>query len=128
MSFLRARSPVTPNTTSAHGSGTRGSRRSRGSRSGFVMRPPATRAAGFAGSYEWAAGRVEQLAQPGGAVGQVQPQHRPLPRLERLQVTEGLGELQPAEGERLTGDVEIGVVDAGHLQEHPDLRTALVVL
>src|SRR5688500_2178109 len=34
-SFLRARSPVMPNTTSAHGSGTRGSRRSRGSRSGL---------------------------------------------------------------------------------------------
>src|SRR3954470_7583994 len=35
MSFLRARSPVTPKTTKAHGSGTRGSRRSRGSRSGL---------------------------------------------------------------------------------------------
>src|SRR5438270_12650236 len=41
ISFLRARSPVTPNTTSAHGSGTRGSRRSRGSRSGLgIMRRP----------------------------------------------------------------------------------------
>ena len=36
ISFLRARSPVTPKTTSAHGSGTRGSRRSRGSRSGLA--------------------------------------------------------------------------------------------
>src|SRR4051794_8243573 len=35
-SFLRARSPVTPKTTSAHGSGTRGRRRSRGSRSGLL--------------------------------------------------------------------------------------------
>src|SRR6476661_4571237 len=35
-SFLRARSPVTPKTTSAHGSGTRGSRRSLGSRSGLA--------------------------------------------------------------------------------------------
>src|SRR5438067_240917 len=39
-SFLRARSPVIPNTTSAQGSGTRGSRRSRGSRSGLVIMGP----------------------------------------------------------------------------------------
>src|SRR4051794_1361784 len=36
-SFLRARSPVIPKTTRAQGSGTRGSRRARGSRSGLVM-------------------------------------------------------------------------------------------
>src|SRR4051794_15344822 len=36
ISFLRARSPVTPKTTSAQGSGMRGSRRSRGSRSRLV--------------------------------------------------------------------------------------------
>src|SRR4051812_20942034 len=36
-SFLRARSPVIPKTTRAQGSGTRGSRRSRGSRSGLVI-------------------------------------------------------------------------------------------
>src|SRR3954465_356840 len=39
-SFLRARSPVIPNTTRAQGSGTRGSRRSRGSRSGLVIKGP----------------------------------------------------------------------------------------
>src|SRR3954465_6798281 len=36
-SFLRARSPVIPKTTRAQGSGTRGRRRSRGSRSGLVI-------------------------------------------------------------------------------------------
>src|SRR4051794_28985083 len=36
-SFFRARSPVIPKTTRAQGSGTRGSRRSRGSRSGLVI-------------------------------------------------------------------------------------------
>src|ERR687886_447248 len=39
-SFLRARSPVMPKTTSAHGAGTRGSRRSRGSLSGLVITGP----------------------------------------------------------------------------------------
>ena len=36
MSFLRARSPVTPNITTTHGPATRGMRRSRGSRSGLT--------------------------------------------------------------------------------------------
>src|SRR4051794_15551812 len=37
MSFLRDRSPVTPKMTSPHGPATRGSRRSRTSRSGFPV-------------------------------------------------------------------------------------------
>src|SRR5215470_11093139 len=37
ISFLRARSPVTPKITTAHGSGIRGRRRSCGSRSGFLL-------------------------------------------------------------------------------------------
>src|SRR5689334_17593195 len=56
--FLRARSPVIPKTTRAQGSGTRGSRRSRGSRSGLVImsvlesrgRRPARRRAGRRGT------------------------------------------------------------------------------
>src|SRR5271167_3878510 len=36
ISFLRARSPVTPNITTTHGPATRGMRRSRGSRSGLT--------------------------------------------------------------------------------------------
>ncbi len=39
ISFLRERSPVTPKITSPHGPATRGSRRSRGSRSGLGRAP-----------------------------------------------------------------------------------------
>jgi hypothetical protein len=39
MSFLRARSPVTPKMTRTHGPATRGIRRSRGSRSGLAAAP-----------------------------------------------------------------------------------------
>ena len=42
MSFLRARSPVTPKMTRTHGPATRGIRRSRGSRSGLAAGPLTT--------------------------------------------------------------------------------------
>src|SRR4051795_5651853 len=122
-SFLRDRSPVTPKTTSAHGSGTRGSRRSRGSRRG--LRGPA----GFCfigPSNRLAADGLQQLLQPGFAIGQVQPDHGPLPALQRLQVTERLGELQASEGEWLPGYVEVGGVRPSDLQEGAHLWAALV--
>ena len=91
-SFLRARSPVMPKTTRAHGSGTRGSRRSRGSRSGLgIIRPgvpPGSRSTAVRRSAS------AQLADPGGAVGQVQVQRRPAPVGEGLPVAGGLGRLQ----------------------------------
>src|SRR3954449_3060418 len=54
-SFLRARSPVMPKTTRAQGSGTRGSRRSRGSRSGLVIKNVRP---------SWAQGKVAPLQGP----------------------------------------------------------------
>src|ERR1700756_5639128 len=50
MSFLRARSPVTPNITMTHGPATRGIRRSRGSRSGLTGLPAVAITPGVAGA------------------------------------------------------------------------------
>src|SRR5450631_103105 len=49
-SFLRARSPVTPNMTSTQGPATRGMRRSRGSRSGLCSICRSGTSAGLAGA------------------------------------------------------------------------------
>src|SRR3954467_632732 len=122
MSFLRARSPVTPKTTSAHGSGTHGRRRSRGARSG--LRGPV---GCFIGpSHRLAGDRLQQLLQSGAAVGQMQPDDGALAALQRLQVAECLRELQTAERERLSRYLEVGGVRPGDLQERADLRSALV--
>src|SRR5882724_7085285 len=68
-SFLLARSPVTPNSTSTHGPATRGIRRSRGSRSGLgIIRVLRSSAAWWPGGRSLAAhcghlglDRVQQL-------------------------------------------------------------------
>src|SRR4051794_35736712 len=145
-SFLRARSPVMPNTTRAHGGGTRGSRRSRGSRSGLGImigprdrRDPSSGPAGgrTAGGISTRGGRLypwpsaeprQELVEPGGAVGQVQVQQRPLPIGEGLAVTAGLRRLEGREAVRLIGHLQVLGHHAGELEERPDLRTTLVVL
>src|SRR5206468_11645903 len=81
---------------------------------------PADREAGC--SYERAAGCVEQLPEASGAVDEMQPQRWALSRLEGLQVTKRLRQLQPAEAEGLAGYLEIGLVRSGHLKERTDLR------
>src|SRR2546421_3408448 len=118
MSFLRARSPVTPKITRAQGSGIRGSRRSCGSRSGLPT--------------------LDLLGQgPGGghqpgdarrAVSQVQMQKRAAALRQRLPVTGGLCRLQRAEAVWLPGYRQVGADRAGDLEERADLRPALVVL
>src|SRR5437764_13506985 len=130
ISFLRARSPVTPNTTSAHGSGTRGSRRSRGSRSAFLgpSSAPSRTLTSRPSSRRVSGGGREQLPQPASAVGEVQAYDGAFATLDRQQVAERLRQLQPPERERLPGYVEVGGVRAGDLQERPHLRAALVEL
>ena len=92
MSFLRARSPVTPKMTSPHGPAMRGSLRSCGSRSGLVCSRPGT--AFTDGSPQ----RLPHLLEPGRPVGDVQAQHRPAVIGEHLSVADGLGgeDLVPA--------------------------------
>src|SRR3954462_3326437 len=124
MSFLRARSPVTPKTTSAHGSGTRGRRRARGSRRG--LRGPVGCFIGA--SHRLAGDRLQQLLQSGATVGQMQPDDGSLPALQCLQVAECLRELQTAERKWLSRYVEVGGVRPGDLQERAALRSALVEL
>ena len=74
ISFLRARSPVTPKTTSAHGSGTRGSRRSRGSRSGLAEHGPVLEVAGRGTAPRGPRRRTGRLARP--AVARRSPARR----------------------------------------------------
>src|SRR5262249_14187159 len=147
ISFLRARSPVTPNTTSAHGSGTRGSRRSRGSRSGLgrgsaiskrlidLLASALARSglsaywfARYARSRCLLSPRLQHLPEAGAAVGQVQPQHRVPAGGQRGQVTGRLGRLQGAEAVRLAGHRQVLRHCAGDLQERTHRRAALVEL
>src|SRR2546423_9174329 len=118
MSFLRARSPVTPKITRAQGSGIRGRRRSCGSRSGL----PTSDLLGEG------PGGVEQPGQAGRAIGQVQVKQRASALGQRLPVARRLGGLQGAETERLPGYRQVGADRAGDLEVRADLRSALVVL
>ena len=129
-SFLRARSPVTPKMTSAHGSGMRGSRRSSGSRSGLALQFGRARVglAGHGPAPRVPRAAARSCAAPGRAVGQVQPQQRPAPAGQRQPVTGRLGRLQLAEAVRPAGHREVVGDRAGDLQERADLRPALVVL
>src|SRR4051812_40194695 len=86
INFLRDRSPPMPKITSAHGSGTRGSRRSAGSRSGFVRLAPYSlcfgataagvgarlRAAGFLAALSAAAASVASLTCAGSRLDRVE--------------------------------------------------------
>src|SRR5437762_12465379 len=93
MSFLRARSPVTPKITRAHGSGIRGRRRSCGSRSGLPT----------SDLLREGPGGIEQPGETGGAVGQVQVEQGAPALGQRLPVARRLGGLQGAEAVRLPG-------------------------
>src|SRR4051794_11309070 len=104
MSFLRARSPVTPNRTSEQGPAIRFSRRSRGSRSGLLRRTSnvfgiAVLLILLAFSGEPCHG-LNQLPGAGGAVGQMEPQDRASVVGQDLGVAGGLGGDQFAEAER----------------------------
>src|SRR5215469_9620749 len=143
ISFFRARSPVTPNSTRTHGPATRGMRRSRGSRNGLTiisLAPLAVRRArgalasaarvraggarnGGAGgqdspscSVRGGAGRVEQLAQARCPVPQVKADGRAAALTQRAEVSQGLGELQPAQGEVPPRNLHIVLDGAGDLQ------------
>src|SRR6266536_2230580 len=118
MSFLRARSPVTPKITSAQGSGIRGRRRSCGSRSGL----PTLDLLGQG------PGGSQQPGQAGPAIGQVQMEQWAAALRQGLPVAGRLGGLQRAEAVRLPGYRPVGVDRAGDLEERAVLRTALVVL
>src|SRR5947209_1903276 len=118
MSFLRARSPVTPKITSAHGSGILGSRRSCGSRSGLTTLDLLGQGPR----------RRQQPGRAGRAVAQVQVQERPPPLAQRLPVARGLRRLQNPEGVRLPRYRQVVGDRTGDLQERADLRSALVVL
>src|SRR6266568_4845840 len=118
ISFLRARSPVTPKITRAQGSGMRGSRRSCGSRSGLATLDLLGQGPGGG-------------EEPGGArrsVGQMQMQERPPALGERLPVAGGLRRLQLTERERLPGYRQVDADRAGDLEERAELWPALVVL
>src|SRR5215469_14611274 len=124
MSFFRDRSPVTPKSMRTDGPATRGMRRSRGSRSGLTIisvPPLAVRRAGGAlasaaqgraagaqdsgaagqdspgCSVRGGAGRVEQLAQARCPVPQVEADGRAAALTQRAEVSQDLGELQPAQ-------------------------------
>src|SRR5262249_33640103 len=131
ISFLRARSPVTPKITRAHGSGIRGSRRSWGSRSGLLisMAPHDTHVMTPMSRHP---GKLvdggQQPRRPGRPVGQVQPDQRPAPTGQRLAVAGGLRGFELPERERSTRDRQILDHRTGDLQERPVLRPALVVL
>ena len=59
---------------------------------------------------------------------QVQSDDRPAALTQCAQVTEGLGELQPAQGERLAGHLYITLYGPGDLQEHAIARAAFMIL
>jgi hypothetical protein len=118
MSFFFARSPVTPKTTSAHGSGTRG----QPPVAGVAQR---VRAGGRRGH-----GRPalrQQRAQAGRAVDQVQAQHRAGRAGRAREVAQRLRRLQRAEGEVAARDLEV-LAPAPSPAGSAGLRAALVEL
>src|SRR5947208_6605916 len=118
MSFLRARSPVTPKITRAQDSGMRGSRRSCGSRS----RLPTLDLLGQG------PGRGQEPGDARRAVGQMQVQKGAATLGQRLPVAGRLRRLEGTEGVGLSGYRQVGGHGSGDLQERPGLRPALVVL
>ena len=128
ISFLRARSPVTPKMTSAHGSGIRGRRRSCGSRKGVRCEGSGWLSARHPHTLFRARAAASELPHARRPVGEVQPQQGPAAAGQGLPVAGGLGGLELAEGVRPPGHVQVVGDCTRDLQEHADRRTTLVVL
>src|SRR5262245_43095201 len=111
MSFLRARSPVTPNITRPQDPAILGRRRSRGSRNGF--------------------GNVSALQDGGHGVDlsrvrEVELKHGTVVVRDDGGVALGLRGDELREGEGTFGNLEVLGERAGDLEEHADRRAALV--
>src|SRR6516165_10552632 len=93
---------------------------------------PAGRATGWRdspeGSVRASAGRIEQLAQARCPVPQVEADSRAAPLVQRAEVAKCLGELELAQGEVPSRDLNVVLNRARNLHEHSVLRAALMVL